>query len=262
MTRTVSDRVPVTQDEDITQAEHRLQDIEQKLALAERIEKLEARGHAVSTSWLNAKMIALIASLVATVVPGTTALQAWFKHESDLALAEQQQNHAMRMDYVKTVLSSEVAERDREARLRLLVAILDPNDPLSRWANNELAAVKGRIVDLENEVASAVAEAMAAKAREQEAQTKLAALTASAAAAATVSATAQAQPTPPARTTPRPAPAAVTEELVRTQAEATLAHQDALVAARRARARKEELGGASTSGAGASSDPLVGLGDL
>ena len=226
--------------------QRRLEQLENQEDVRTRLEALEARSPHPAYWWQNQKMIAFLAALLAAVVPITTAIQAWFKQESDIMLARQQQDHLMRMDYVKTIISTDVTERDREARLRLLVALLEPNDRLAVWAQNELAMVKDKIAKLETDVSTATAEAREAQQREREAQRQLSELQARAAATATSSAQR------PGSTPAEPAPA-VQAQIEQAQARVQDEREKRAAAIRSARAKTATLGTRK------GDDPLAGL---
>jgi hypothetical protein len=139
-------------------------------ALEQRIAALEQRVPKEEPWWRNPKTVTVIASLLAAFVPITTAVDGYFKSKSDLELATQQQRHAMRMDYMKTALDPEAPEMQRQSRLRLLIAILDSDDPVRTWAQSELNVVNGNVEELkttlkntQNELAQAQAEELKAK---------------------------------------------------------------------------------------------------
>jgi hypothetical protein len=234
----------LTRDADSSKKKQAVADTDgfENATLLTRVERLEAQRPVPSQSWLSPKVIALLASLVAAVVPATTALQTWLKNRSDLALSKQQQDHAMRMDYVKTVLSSEATEQDRESRLRLLIAILDPEDRLTDWARNELDATKARIEDLEQQVKAATEEALAAKEKQSEAEKKLTELQETHSPAEIAPGTTNNSNTQAAARITHSLPPAVRTQIEEAQVQASAAQQRATIAVRRARKSAEALG--------------------
>jgi hypothetical protein len=89
------------------------------------------------------------------VIPLTTAIDGYVKWRADLAVTAQQQLHAARMDSLKTVLSAQLPELERESRLRLLLAMLEPGDAIHAWAAGELGRVEKTVKQLEDEKAAA-----------------------------------------------------------------------------------------------------------
>jgi hypothetical protein len=143
--------------------------------LQERIARLEAR-EAEAPWWRSARTVTLLATFLAAFVPLTSALQTWLKGRSDLALASEQQRHAMRMDYLRTALDPASPQLERQSRLRLLVAILAADDPARAWASTELEDVDRAVVTLQRELASAETGLNDVSQAEQLARDKLTAL--------------------------------------------------------------------------------------
>ena len=141
-------------------------------ALERRIEALE---HAPREEpwWRNPKTVTFIAGLLAAFIPLTTAVDGYFKGKSSLALAAEQQRHAMRMDYMKTALDPQAPEIQRQSRLRLLVAILDADDPARGWAQSELGAVNDNVNQLKATLKQTQTELVAAQADETQAKKQL-----------------------------------------------------------------------------------------
>lgn len=123
--------------------------------------------------WRSARTVTLIASLLAAFVPLTSALEAYFKGQSDLALASEQQRHAMRMDYMRTALDPAAPEMQRQSRLRLLMAILPGDDPVRDWAAAELDMVNSAVKQLKQELQTAQQQLAATQVEEQEVNTHL-----------------------------------------------------------------------------------------
>lgn len=142
-------------------------------ALRARIEALEAQQRQSRPSLLSPKLVAVVGSLVAAVIPLTTAIDGYLKWRADLAVAAQQQLHAARMDSLKTVLSAQLPELERESRLRLLLAMLEPNDAIHAWAEGELGRVVKTVKQLEDEKVAALQEREAWEARAADAAAKL-----------------------------------------------------------------------------------------
>lgn len=107
---------------------------------------------------ITAKTLTVIGSVIAAVIPLTTAIDGYLKWRADLALAAQQQLHTARMDSLKTVLSAQLPELERESRLRLLLAMLEPGDAIHEWAAGELGRVEKNVKQLEDEKAAALQE--------------------------------------------------------------------------------------------------------
>jgi chromosome segregation ATPase len=144
-------------------------------ALAQRLVVLERRS-VPDPWWRNPRTVTLLASLLAAFVPITSAVEAYFKERADLALAMQQQQHLMRMDYMKTALDPSAPELQRQSRLRLLVAILDAEDPVRKWAADELTRVDKNVEHLQGELVNAQQELSQVQAQESTAQAHLTAL--------------------------------------------------------------------------------------
>ena len=141
-------------------------------ALERRVAALE-RAPRAEPWWRNPKMVTVIASLLAAFIPLTTAVDGYFKGRSSLALAAEQQRHAMRMDYMKTALDPQAPEIQRQSRLRLLIAILDTDDPVREWARAELGVVNQTVQQLETTLKTTKAELAQVQAEEQAARSKL-----------------------------------------------------------------------------------------
>jgi len=82
------------------------------------------------------------------LIPLTTAIDGYLKWRTDLAVVQQQQAHTMRMDTLKTVLSAQLPEIERESRLRLLVEMIEADDPIHGWAKGELTRVEKTVARL------------------------------------------------------------------------------------------------------------------
>lgn len=117
-------------------------------ALEARLAALEARLVPERPAVITVKTIAIIGSLIAALIPLTTAIDGYLKWRKDLAVAQQQQAHAARMDTLKTVLSAQLPEIERESRLRLLVSMIETGDPIHRWAEDELVRVEKTVAQL------------------------------------------------------------------------------------------------------------------
>src|SRR4051812_6040428 len=125
--------------------------------LAARIDALESQlREQEKPAKITAKTLAVVGSVLAAVIPLTTAIDGYLKWRADLAVAEQQQLHAARMDSLKTVLSAQLPELERESRLRLLLAMLEPGDAIHAWAASELGRVENTVKQLQDEKASAL----------------------------------------------------------------------------------------------------------
>ncbi|HET6334066.1 MAG TPA: hypothetical protein VFG30_12680 [Polyangiales bacterium] len=99
--------------------------------LSARVETLEGQLREQSKSLkITPRMLTVIGSVIAAVIPLTTAIDGYLKWRADLAVTAQQQLHAARMDSLKTVLSAQLPELERESRLRLLLAMLEPQDAI------------------------------------------------------------------------------------------------------------------------------------
>jgi hypothetical protein len=129
---------------------------EHLIALSARIEALEAQLRERNAAWISPKTIAVVGSMIAAIIPLTTAIDGYLKWRADLAVSAQQQLHAARMDSLKTVLSAQLPELERESRLRLLIAMLEPGDAIHEWAAGELGRVEKTVKQLEDEKAAAL----------------------------------------------------------------------------------------------------------
>jgi hypothetical protein len=128
------------------------------IALSARIEALEAQLRAPKPSWISPRTVAVIGSMIAAIIPLTTAIDGYLKWRADLAVSAQQQLHSARMDSLKTVLSAQLPELERESRLRLLIAMLEPGDAIHAWAAGELDRVEKTVKQLQAEKAVALQE--------------------------------------------------------------------------------------------------------
>jgi hypothetical protein len=144
-------------------------------ALERRIAALESAPRE-EPWWRNPRTVTVIASLLAAFIPVTTAVDGYFKGKSSLALATEQQRHAVRMDYMNTALDPQAPEMERLSRLRLLVAILDTDDPVLASALAELGVVNQSVEKLEATLKSTQTELVQAQADELAAKSKLGAL--------------------------------------------------------------------------------------
>jgi hypothetical protein len=137
------------------EALRRPQDDNVVAALNARVEALETQLREQRPGVITPKMLTVIGSVIAAVIPLTTAIDGYVKWRADLAVAAQQQIHAARMDSLKTVLSAQLPELERESRLRLLIAMLEPGDAIHAWAAGELGRVEKTVKQLEDEKAAA-----------------------------------------------------------------------------------------------------------
>ena len=142
-------------------------------SMRQRIEALEAQQRKVPPSLLSAKTLAVVGSVIAAVIPLTTAIDGYLKWRADLAVSAQQQLHAARMDSLKTVLSAQLPELERESRLRLLLAMLEPTDAIHAWAAGELGRVEKTVKQLEDEKVAALEERETWEQRAADAAAKL-----------------------------------------------------------------------------------------
>jgi chromosome segregation ATPase len=117
--------------------------------LRRRVEALESAPKE-EPWWRNPKAVTVLVSVVAALVPLTTAVDAYLKGRTNLALASAQQRHAMRMDYMRTALDPQAPELQRQSRLRLLTFILESDDPVRTWAESELGVVNQTIDQLKD----------------------------------------------------------------------------------------------------------------
>lgn len=124
-------------------------------ALNARVASLERQLRDQPRSKITPRMLTVIGSVIAAVIPLTTAIDGYLKWRADLAVTGQQQLHAARMDSLKTVLSVQLPELERESRLRLLLAMLEPGDAIHAWAAAELSRVEKTVKLLEDEKAAA-----------------------------------------------------------------------------------------------------------
>jgi hypothetical protein len=142
--------------------------------LSARITALEAQLRDQPKSVrITPRMLTVIGSVIAAVIPLTTAVDGYLKWRADLAVTAQQQLHAARMDSLKTVLSAQLPELERESRLRLLLAMLEPQDAIHAWAASELGRVEKTVQQLEGEKAAALKEREAWEQKAADAAAKL-----------------------------------------------------------------------------------------
>jgi hypothetical protein len=128
-------------------------------SLRARIDLLEAQQREQhKPPKITAKTLTVLGSIIAAVIPLTTAIDGYLKWRADLAVTAQQQVHSARMDSLKTVLSAQLPELERESRLRLLLAMLEPGDAIHEWAAGELGRVEKTVKLLEDEKSAALRE--------------------------------------------------------------------------------------------------------
>lgn len=144
------------------------------LALQMRLDTLEKQlREQPKAPKITARSLTVVGTIIAAVIPLTTAIDGYLKWRADLALAAQQQLHTARMDSLKTVLSAQLPELERESRLRLLLAMLEPGDAIHEWAAGELGRVEKSVKQLQDEKAALLQERDAWETKAAEAASKI-----------------------------------------------------------------------------------------
>jgi hypothetical protein len=149
--------------------------LERRIGLDERLTRLEDTFGSHRPWWRDTKTVTLVGSIFAVIIPVTTAIQGYVKGQSDLRLASQQQAHATRMDYLRATLEA-TAEKDRQSRLRMLVALVGPDDALHEWASGELARVEKEVAELESQMKNDVEQYRAKHAQAEQSAKQIAVL--------------------------------------------------------------------------------------
>ena len=83
--------------------------------------------------WKNGRIITVLGSLLAAVMPVTTFVGGYMNRQTELELNAQQQRHQIRMDYLDRALNPNLAEAEREKVFSLLAVVTDQPD-LQKWA--------------------------------------------------------------------------------------------------------------------------------
>jgi hypothetical protein len=83
--------------------------------------------------WKNGRIITVLGSILAAVMPVTTFVGGYLHQQTELELNAQQQRHQIRMDYLDRALNPKLAEAEREKVFSLLAVVTDQPD-LQKWA--------------------------------------------------------------------------------------------------------------------------------
>jgi hypothetical protein len=112
--------------------------------------------------WRKGSIVTTLTALIAAVVPVTTAVQAHYQKERELALQESKQAHEIRTSYLDRL--------DKPgAKLRTLRFVLaTTNDPtLKAWAEEEKKEVKAELDEIDRKIAAIDADAEVARSSEK-----------------------------------------------------------------------------------------------
>lgn len=103
--------------------------------------------------WKNGRVITVLGSILAAVMPVTTFVGGYLHQQTELELNAQQQRHQIRMDYLDRALNPKLAEAEREKVFSLLAVVTDQPD-LQKWAieqqeslSQEITALKAQLED-------------------------------------------------------------------------------------------------------------------
>lgn len=94
---------------------------------------LEDNNIALLPWWKNGRIITVLGSILAAVMPVTTFVGGYLHQQTELELNAQQQRHQIRMDYLDRALSTDLGEAERETVFSLLAVVTDQPD-LQKWA--------------------------------------------------------------------------------------------------------------------------------
>lgn len=146
----------------------RLERLKTLLAIDERISALEASKGDKRPWWKNAGLVAAYGGLLALVPAFITGVAGYFENQRELALESRKQMHERTLAYLGLAIDPESTEAARAQVLRFLASLQD--DPVGEWAASELALVDGKIAELKDEKADAIAEVEVADAKAKAAQ--------------------------------------------------------------------------------------------
>lgn len=99
--------------------------------------------------WRNGKLIATLTTVVAAVVPASTAIQGYYRNRRELALQESKQAHEIRTSYLDRL--------DKPgSRLRTLRFVLATTDDavLKAWAEAETMQVENELAAIQLQLAA------------------------------------------------------------------------------------------------------------
>lgn len=121
--------------------------------------------------WRRGGWVTAIATIIAAVIPVTTAIIEHYHKEQEIGLQKVKQEHEIRLerekqtDQIRTGYLDRLKDADsRQRTLRFLIATLDAKDPVKQWATEEKKVVdedarklKEEISDLKQQKASTFA---------------------------------------------------------------------------------------------------------
>ena len=97
--------------------------------------------------WKNGRVITVLGSILAAVMPVTTFVGGYLHQQTELELNAQQQRHQIRMDYLDRALNPKLAEAEREKVFSLLAVVTDQPD-LQKWAIEQQESLSQKITGL------------------------------------------------------------------------------------------------------------------
>ena len=97
--------------------------------------------------WKNGRVITVLGSILAAVMPVTTFVGGYLHQQTELELNAQQQRHQIRMDYLDRALNPKLVEAEREKVFSLLAVVTDQPD-LQKWAIEQQESLSQKITGL------------------------------------------------------------------------------------------------------------------
>jgi len=101
--------------------------------------------------WKNGRIITVLGSILAAVMPVTTFVGGYLHQQTELELNAQQQRHQIRMDYLDRALNPKLAEAEREKVFSLLAVVTDQPD-LQKWAIEQQTSLSQEITSLKKQL--------------------------------------------------------------------------------------------------------------
>lgn len=101
--------------------------------------------------WKNGRIITVLGSIFAAIMPVTTFVGGYLHQQTELELNAQQQRHQIRMDYLDRALNPKLAEAEREKVFSLLAVVTDQPD-LQKWAIEQQKSLSEEIKRLKKQL--------------------------------------------------------------------------------------------------------------
>ncbi len=144
-------------------------------ALTRRLEALEKVKPEPPPFWRNTALIGFMGAVIATIPPSLTAIQEYFQTEREVRLSMTTYQHERTISYLDRALNPETEEA-KQAQVFRFLRHLPEEDPIRRWAEEELLLVERALDQLGEQIVATEKELTQAKA-EKDAQTELVAAT-------------------------------------------------------------------------------------